>query len=59
MNKKKIIKIMFSFLIILLGIFLFVYGGYDDSPGCQGLGLLVFVIGVINIIKSKKISKVI
>jgi len=35
---------------------MFVYGGYDDSPGGQGLGLLAAAVGVIGIIKTKKIS---
>jgi len=33
---------------------MFVYGGYDDSPGAQGLGLLIAIIGIVGIIKSKK-----
>lgn len=51
MNK---IRITYSILAILFGVFVFVYGGYDDSPGAQGLGLLVFIIGIVGIIKSKK-----
>lgn len=48
---RKKIKIAFLVLSILLGIFLFVYGGYDDSPGAQGLGLLVVIGSVIGIVK--------
>jgi len=33
---------------------MWVYGGYDDSPGAQGLGLIAFVIGIAGIIKNKK-----
>jgi hypothetical protein len=51
MNKGRII---YSILVILSGIFLFVYGGYDDSPGGQMLGLVAIVAGIIGIIKSKK-----
>ena len=52
MNKGKfIIKILCFVLLILFGVFMFVYGGYDDSPGGQGLGLLMVVIGVIWIVK--------
>lgn len=55
---KKIIRILFFVLAILLGIFMFVYGEFDDSPGGQMLGLVAVVIGVFGIIKSKnKISK--
>ncbi len=48
----KIIK-MFSFvLLVLLGIFLVVFGGYDDSPGAQGLGLIVAGSGLWNLVKA-------
>lgn len=30
-----------------------VYGGYDDSPGAQGLGLLAVIGGIIGVIKSR------
>jgi hypothetical protein len=33
---------------------MFVYGEFDDSPGGQLLGLIVVVIGIVGIIKSKK-----
>jgi hypothetical protein len=33
---------LFFVLAIAFGLFMFVYGGYDDSPGGQGLGLIVF-----------------
>lgn len=33
---------------------MFVYGGYDDSPGGQGLGPLLFIVGIVGIVKSKK-----
>jgi len=53
MNK---IKIIFSVLAILFGIFMFVYGEYDDSPGGQGLGLLAVIAGIVVIVKSRKKS---
>ncbi|MCR4275457.1 MAG: hypothetical protein NUV83_01745 [Candidatus Wolfebacteria bacterium] len=52
MNKK--LKIAFLIFAILFGIFIFVYGGYDDSPGAQGLGVLAVIGGIIGIIKIKK-----
>jgi drug/metabolite transporter (DMT)-like permease len=52
MNKK--FKIVFLILAILLGVFLFVYGGYDDSPGAQGLGVLAVIGGVSGAIKNTK-----
>jgi len=55
MNKEKYIRRVTSFvLLILIGIFMFVYGGYDDSPGAQLIGLLTVVIGIIGIVKTKK-----
>jgi len=45
------IKLICFILVILFGVFMFVYGGYDDSPGAQGLGLIMFVIGTVGIIK--------
>ena len=51
MNKR---KIAFSIIAILFGIFMFVYGGYDDSPGAQLLGLLLVIFGIVGIVKSKK-----
>jgi len=47
-------KIIGSILAILFGIFMFIYGGYDDSPGAQMLGLVVAIVGIVGIIKNKK-----
>ncbi|MDQ5938772.1 MAG: hypothetical protein QG642_462 [Patescibacteria group bacterium] len=55
MNKNKhIFKITFFIILILFGIFLFFYGGYDDSPGAQLLGFVVAVTGLLFLIKNKK-----
>jgi hypothetical protein len=51
MNK---IKLLGFALLILLGTFMFVYGGVDDSPGGQLLGLVAVVIGIAGVIKSRK-----
>lgn len=53
MNKT---KIAFSILAILFGIFIFVYGGYDDSPGAQLLGFVIVIIGVVRMVKNRKKS---
>ncbi|MFA5076782.1 MAG: hypothetical protein WC480_05240 [Patescibacteria group bacterium] len=50
----KTIKIILFTLVILVGLFVFVYGGYDDSPGAQLLGVLIVAGGVIGIIKVNK-----
>ncbi len=51
MNK---IKLLCFVLVILFGAFMVVYGGYDDSPGGQLLGLLLVVIGIAVLIKNRK-----
>ncbi len=51
MNKSKII---YPLLAVLFGIFFFIFGGYDDSPGAQGIGLIVVIAGIASIVKNKK-----
>lgn len=41
-------------LTILLGGFFVVYGGMDDSPGAQFLGLILAMGGIITFVKGKK-----
>jgi len=45
---------LFSILAILFGIFMFVYGEIDDSPGGQMLGLILAIMGIVGIMGSKK-----
>ncbi len=33
---------------------MFIFGGYDDSPGAQLLGFIIIAIGIIKIIKNRK-----
>ena len=51
MNKS---KTLYFVLAILIGVFFLVYGGIDDSPGGQMIGLLTAIIGIVGIIASKK-----
>lgn len=51
---KYYLKIALFILLILFGIFMFIYGGWDDSPGAQGLGLLIVVGSIYGLIKNKK-----
>ena len=51
MNKN--IKTIFSILTILFGLFLIVFGGYDDSPGAQRLGLILIIVAVAIMIRSR------
>lgn len=45
------VKTVAFLLFIPLGAFLVVYGGYDDSPGGQLLGLLVVVAGIVGLVR--------
>lgn len=46
------LKLLGLTLLILFGAFLFVYGGYDDSPGAQLLGVFLVAAGIFTAIKS-------
>jgi len=54
--KKYYRRILYFVSAILFGAFMFVYGGYDDSPGAQLLGLALVVLGIVGLIKNKKKS---
>ncbi|MEK7585563.1 MAG: hypothetical protein AAB455_03585 [Patescibacteria group bacterium] len=51
MNKRRLI---YFILAILFGAFMVVYGGIDDSPGGQLLGLVAAIIGIIGLVRSKR-----
>ena len=51
MNKSRLV---YFILAIGFGAFMFVYGEFDDSPGGQLLGVVLAVIGIVGVIKSKK-----
>lgn len=38
-------------IIILFGLFMFVYGEYDDSPGGQLLGAMAVIIGIAGFVR--------
>ncbi|KKQ81737.1 MAG: hypothetical protein UT05_C0009G0015 [Parcubacteria group bacterium GW2011_GWF2_38_76] len=48
MNK---IKILCFVLLVLFGVPMFVYGGYDDSPGGQLLGMVMVITGLWGLAK--------
>ena len=50
----KNVKTIFLLFLVLFGVFMFVYGGWDDSPGAQLLGFVLVVIGILGIVKNKK-----
>lgn len=41
--------------VLILGVSIIIFGGYDDSPGAQGIGLLITLIGFWKLIIRKKI----
>lgn len=47
-------NIILYIILILCGAFLFIFGGYDDSPGAQLLGVLLALAGVVGFIRRKK-----
>ena len=47
-------KIKYSIFVILFGLAMFVYSGIEDSPGGQLVGLLIIILGITGVIKSKK-----
>lgn len=51
MNKTRLV---YSIAAILFGAFIIVFGGMDDSPGAQLLGLIAVILGIAGLIKSKK-----
>jgi hypothetical protein len=45
------LKILLFIVVVLLGAVLFVYGGYDDSPGAQLLGAVIALSGVVGLVR--------
>jgi len=52
--KSKILYWIPKILVILLGVFFIVFGEFDDSPGLQGLGLILIITTVVIAIRNKK-----
>lgn len=42
--------------VAVLGVAAFVYGGADDSPGLQGIGLLIVIASLVSIVRSERRS---
>lgn len=47
-------KLIPSILSGAIGIFLIIYGGNDDSPGAQFLGLVIFIVSMIIMIRTRR-----
>ncbi|MDD4606757.1 MAG: hypothetical protein PHS07_00250 [Patescibacteria group bacterium] len=56
MKKRKILSFILAIFAILFGIFMFIYGGHDDSPGGQLLGVIICVLGLMGLLKNFKRS---
>ena len=52
--KSKILYWIPKILATLLGVFFIVFGEFDDSPGLQGLGLILIIITVVIVIRGRK-----
>ncbi|MFH1790088.1 MAG: hypothetical protein ABH832_03415 [bacterium] len=53
-KKSKLWRVLFPIIAIVLGVFMIVYGGYDDSPGGQLLGVLIVVGGIVVLVNNRK-----
>ncbi|MHB1330707.1 MAG: hypothetical protein ACYCY6_01935 [Minisyncoccota bacterium] len=47
-------KLIPSILSGAFGIFLIIYGANDDSPGAQLLGLIVFIVSIVIMIRTRR-----
>jgi len=52
--KNKILYWIPKILVILLGVFFIVFGEFDDSPGLQGIGLILIIAIVVIVIRGRK-----
>jgi hypothetical protein len=52
--KNKLLYWIQKILAVLLGIFFIVFGEFDDSPGLQGIGLILIIAIAITVIRGKK-----
>ncbi|HBK35279.1 hypothetical protein A2239_03095 [Candidatus Uhrbacteria bacterium RIFOXYA2_FULL_40_9] len=52
--KNKLLYWIPKILAILLGIFFIIFGEFDDSPGLQGIGLILIITTVVFVIRNKK-----
>lgn len=50
--KKAVLKILLYFMLITLGVLMFIYAEIDDSPGGQMLGLIFAIVGTYKLIKA-------
>ena len=53
----QLIKIIGLLAAVLFGVFLIIFGEQDDSPGAQGLGLILALTGAWNICIQRRKNK--
>lgn len=56
--KNKILYWISKALIISLGAFFIVFGEHDDSPGLQGIGLILVIVVVVFVVRDKRKNKI-
>jgi drug/metabolite transporter (DMT)-like permease len=51
--KNKLLYWIPKIITIILGAFFIVFGEFDDSPGLQGIGLILIIATVVIVARSK------
>lgn len=54
MRQIKWAYLVLSILALVFGVFMVIYGGYDNSPGGQLLGVVFAIGGIVGALKSRK-----
>lgn len=52
--KNKLLYWIPKILAIMLGVFFIVFGEFDDSPGLQGIGLILIIAIIVVVVRNKK-----
>ena len=50
-------KLLLAIVAAAIGVAAIVFGGYDDSPGLQGLGVLIVVAAVVLAVRALQRTK--
>jgi hypothetical protein len=51
--KNKILYWVPKILVTLLGVFFIIFGEFDDSPGLQGIGLIMIIVTVVVVFRGR------
>jgi len=52
--KNKLLYWVPKILAVLLGAFFMVFGEFDDSPGLQGIGLILIIANIFIVIRNRR-----